>query len=154
MFSLIFDRGLWCLFMFTLQALRMVYSGCPCPLISIISCVVNGVCCFLRFERRLPSLPSESWNVYHKEHATFSKRDFFSYKNPDRQTSFIFHSLCLLIMPPIGAAEALYFPVVRPWVCASVRACFMLAWYLRTQWTEFHQSLVDDVVKATARRSD
>jgi len=40
-----------------------------------------------------------------------------------------------------------------PSVSASVRtcvwACIVLARYLTNQWTEFHQTLVDEVVKAT-----
>jgi len=32
---------------------------------------------------------------------------------------------------------------------ASVQACVLLARYLTNQWTEFHQTLVDDVVEAT-----
>jgi len=34
-----------------------------------------------------------------------------------------------------------------PSVCASVQACVLSARYLANQWTEFHQTLVDDVVK-------
>ena len=38
---------------------------------------------------------------------------------------------------------------VRPSVCLCVLACVLLARYLANQWTEFHQTLVDDVVEAT-----
>jgi len=37
----------------------------------------------------------------------------------------------------------------RPWVRACVRTCVLLARYMRTHWTKFHQTLVDDVVEAT-----
>jgi len=52
---------------------------------------------------------------------------------------------------PISAAEALCFRVVRPcmrlYVRPCVRACILLARYLANQWTEFHQTLVVDVVE-------
>jgi len=37
-------------------------------------------------------------------------------------------------------------------VRACVRAYVPLARYLRNQWTEFHQTLVDDVVEGTDER--
>jgi len=65
-------------------------------------------------------------------------------------SAFLFLCLC---PPPIDAVEALCFRVVRPSVLpcvrASVRPCVLLAQRLTNQWTEFHQTLVDDVVEAT-----
>ena len=50
-------------------------------------------------------------------------------------------------LPLIGVLEALCFQVIHPYVRPVVRACILLARYLRTQWREFHQTLVDDVVE-------
>jgi len=36
---------------------------------------------------------------------------------------------------------------MRPCVRPGVRALMLLARYLRNQWTEFHQTLVDDAVE-------
>jgi len=58
---------------------------------------------------------------------------------PANKTIFLF-----LCPPPTGAVEALCFRVVHQRVCLSVRVCVLLACYLTIQWTEFHQTLVDD----------
>jgi len=56
---------------------------------------------------------------------------------------FTLSNIILCLRPPIRMSEALCFRVVRP----SVRACILLARYLTNQWTEFHRTLVDDVVE-------
>ena len=55
-----------------------------------------------------------------------------------------------MLPPPTAATDRCVgrHYVFRSSVRESVRACVLLARYLITQWREFHQTLVDDVVEA------
>ena len=59
-------------------------------------------------------------------------------------------SLNFIFPPAVHIFLVLSFrPWMRPYIRRCVRTCILLAWHLTNQWTEFHQTLIDDVVEAT-----
>ena len=74
-------------------------------------------------------------------------------RRPNRYaTESLYLVSCMFVPPTVtdSCGGGIISLVVRPWVRACVRACVpnsLLARYLKNQWTEFHQTLLNGAVE-------